>query len=356
MFSERIEAVRAELDGHTAALVTDGSNRFYLTGFCSSAGLVLITPRQAYFLTDSRYFELAQRSVSACQTVLLKRSGEQIAALLAENGVNTLLVETERLTFAELQRWRGRLPGVSVREDDALDRLLTRRRAVKTGGELALIRQAQSLTDEAFSYILSRIEPGRTEREIALELEFYMRSHGSEGVAFDFIVVSGKNSSLPHGVPTDQKIARGDFVTMDFGGVVGGYRSDMTRTVAVGEVSAEQQTVYETVLRAQHAGIAAMRAGVRGCDADRAARQVIADAGFGAFFGHGLGHSVGLEIHESPSCAPSCDACLPAGTVMTVEPGIYLPGRFGVRIEDMVVLTQDGCENLTQSPKELIVL
>ena len=183
-----------------------------------------------------------------------------------------------------------------------------------------------------------------------------MRERGSEGVAFDFIVVSGKNSSLPHGVPTDKKIEKGDFVTMDFGGVVNGYRSDMTRTVAVGNVTEKQRKIYETVMAAQQASLDMIKPGVACFQVDKAARDIISNAGYGDFFGHGLGHSVGLEIHESPACNTRDKTPLKKGMIMTVEPGIYLPGEFGVRIEDMVVVTDSGYENLTKSPKELVVL
>lgn len=218
------------------------------------------------------------------------------------------------------------------------------------------MKEAQRLTDETFKYITARIEEGRTEREIMLDMEFYMRRLGSEGVSFDFIVVSGKNSSLPHGVPTDKKVERGDFITMDFGAVVGGYRSDMTRTVALGSIDDEQKKVYDTVLKAQLAGIKAVKAGVVCKDVDKISRDIIYSAGYEGCFGHGLGHSVGIEIHERPLFNTRCDTVLKAGMVMTVEPGIYIENKYGVRIEDMVYVTENGCIDLTNSPKELICL
>ena len=212
------------------------------------------------------------------------------------------------------------------------------------------------MTDDTFAYIAERIAAGRTERDVMLDMEMYMRRLGSEGVAFNFVVVSGKNSSLPHGVPTDKVIERGDFVTMDFGAVVNGYRSDMTRTVAVGTISDEQRRVYDTVLEAQTAALAAIRAGVVCKDVDKVARDLIARAGYGDCFGHALGHSVGIAVHEAPILSTRCDTVLKAGTMMTVEPGIYLEGKFGVRIEDMVLITEDGYENFTKSPKNLLIL
>ncbi|MFQ8599944.1 MAG: M24 family metallopeptidase [Oscillospiraceae bacterium] len=222
--------------------------------------------------------------------------------------------------------------------------------------EIQKIEQAQALTESTFSHILSVIRAGVTEREIALEMEFFMRRQGADGVSFDFIVVSGNNSSLPHGVPTGKAVEKGDFITMDFGALVDGYHSDMTRTIAVGCVDEEQRRVYDTVLRAQRAALSAIRAGMRCSDADRAAREVIDGAGYAGCFGHGLGHGVGVEIHEAPNLSPRSAEILEPGMVVTVEPGIYIENRYGVRIEDMVVVQKGGCRNLTASPKELIIL
>ena len=218
------------------------------------------------------------------------------------------------------------------------------------------MQKAQEITDATFSYIINNIKAGRTEREVMLDMEFFMRKQACDGVAFDFVVVSGKNSSLPHGVPTDKVIENGDFVTMDFGATVGGYRSDMTRTVAVGFVTDEQRKVYDTVLKAQLAALPAIHAGVVCKDIDKIARDIIYSAGYEGAFGHGLGHSVGIEIHENPAFNTRCETILKSGTVMTVEPGIYLENKFGVRIEDMVYVTDDGCINLTKSDKNLIIL
>ncbi|MBO5021761.1 MAG: aminopeptidase P family protein, partial [Clostridia bacterium] len=251
---------------------------------------------------------------------------------------------------------RKGLDGFNILTDNALSQKILKMRSIKDEEEIKSIEKAQVLTDEAFSYILSHIKPGVRETDIALKMEFFMREHGSEGVAFDFIVVSGKNSSLPHGVPTDKKIENGDFVTMDFGGVINGYRSDMTRTVAVGSVTPKQETVYETVLKAQKAALDAIKPEVPCSLIDKTARDIITAEGFGDCFGHGLGHSVGLEIHENPACNTRDTTLLKSGMIMTVEPGIYIPDKFGVRIEDMVLITDNGYKNFTKSPKELKVL
>lgn len=229
-------------------------------------------------------------------------------------------------------------------------------RIVKNSDEIEYIKKAQDITDKTFSYLLSYIEKGRTEKDIALAAELFMRKNGSEGIAFDIISVSGKNSSLPHGEPTDKRLEKGDFLTIDMGSVFLGYCSDMTRTVAIGSFDEEQELVYNTVLLAQISALNAIKEGVTGSFVDKIARDIITNAGFGDAFGHGLGHGVGVEIHETPRLAPSYDFDIKARMVVTVEPGIYIKDSFGVRIEDLIVVTKDGCENLTKSSKELIVL
>ena len=352
----RIQTIQNALPPRTALLVKSGENRFYLTGFASSDGFLLISRKRAEFFTDSRYIEKARATVRHIAVSLSVNTAAHIRDWLAAEGVATLYIEAGETTIRSLTVLRQALGDVSVSEHDTFDRLIADLRCVKTPAELSAMRQAQKMTDNTFAYIAERIAIGRTERDIMLDMEFYMRRLGSESVAFDFIVVSGKNSSLPHGVPTDKVVEKGDFVTMDFGAVVDGYRSDMTRTVAVGAVDEEQRRVYDTVLAAQNAALAAIRAGAVCKDIDKIARNLISDAGYGGCFGHGLGHSIGLGVHESPAFSPRCDTVLKAGTVMPVEPGIYLEGRFGVRIEDMVVVTPDGYDNFTKSPKELIIL
>lgn len=348
----RIHALWELLEVGEALLVTSEENRRYLTGFPSSAGAVLITKNTAELLIDFRYFEKAKATVKHMETVLCRSVAEEIA----KREISRLYLETESVTLGERDRLAKKLPEVELSADGKFSLKLSRMRAVKSERELSLIRDAQKITDKGFSYILERISEGRSEREIALELEFFMRKEGSEGVAFDFIVVSGENSSLPHGVPGERKLQKGDFVTMDFGAVAGGYRSDMTRTVAIGRVSDEQRAVYNTVLSAQEAALREIRAGKICRDIDKTARDIIENAGFRGCFGHGLGHSVGLYIHENPSFNTACETELLSGMVMTVEPGIYLEGRFGVRIEDMICVTDGGFENLTASRKDLIIL
>ena len=356
MIKKRIEFLQSNLKEDEAALISSDADRLYYTGFHSSAGYVAVTRGKAVFLIDFRYFEKAKQTVDSCEVILLKNFSQQLGELFSSQKIKTVYLETDTVSLSTFSSLKKRLPDFAFSSDGKLQSLITKQRSIKSADEIALIKQAQKMTDETFSYILDNISAGRTEREVMLDMEFYMRRLGSEGVSFDFIVVSGKNSSMPHGVPTDKKIEKGDFITMDFGAVCGGYRSDMTRTVAVGKVSDKQKEVYGIVLKAQKAAIDFIRQGVICKEVDRTARNIISGAGYGDCFGHGLGHSVGIEIHENPACNTVCETVMEKGMIMTVEPGIYIENEFGVRIEDMVVVTENGCENLTASKKELIVL
>jgi len=354
MIKERVKRIQSELSTGQALLVTADCNRFYFTGFASSAGSVFICKEAAVFLIDFRYFEKAKATVDSCQVI--QSPPAKVSELCQQYGIKELFIEANSTPVSRLAALRRDLPGVSVSDSDRFDGIIADMRSIKTQAELSFIREAQRMTDETFSYILNHIQPGRTEKEIMLDMEFFMRRMGSEGVSFDFIVVSGKNSSLPHGVPTDKVVERGDFVTMDFGAVVGGYHSDMTRTIAVGEASDEMRLVYDTVLRAQLESEKVIRAGKICEEVDKVARDLIYAAGYEGCFGHGLGHSVGVEIHENPAFSPRCKTVLKPGMIMTVEPGIYLENKFGVRIEDMVYVTETGSLNLTASEKQLIIL
>ena len=349
---KRIESIKNILSDATAALINSDSNRFYLSGMKSSAGYIVITRQKAVLLIDFRYFEKAKNTVTALEVVLLKNTFEQIKEIIGQ--ADKLFIETDSMSIANATLFEEKL-GVEVLRDKTLSETISQMRSIKSEAEIENIKAAQRLTDETFSYILPRIETGRTEKEIMLDMEFFMRKNGSEGVSFDFIVVSGKNSSLPHGVPTDKKIEKGDFITMDFGAVINGYRSDMTRTVAVGSVTDEQRQVYNTVLAAHSSAIKAACAGQKCVDIDKIARDII-EKDYSGCFGHGLGHSVGIDIHESPSFNTRDNTLLRPGMVLTVEPGIYIENKFGVRIEDMIIITDDGNIDITQSPKELIVL
>ena len=340
---------------YDALVLTSEISRRYAAGFHSTAGAVYLSARQAVFFTDFRYVEAARAAVTDFEVREIGGGKSYTAAineLIEQDGVKKVALEDRTLTYAEYTAWASALHAAAVRLEDGVERL----RICKEDDEVEKIVAAQRIAEQAFAEVLNDIRAGATEKEIAARLTYLMLHYGAENMSFDPIVVSGANSSKPHGVPTEKQIAAGDFVTMDFGCIVDGYCSDMTRTVAVGHVTDEMQTVYDTVLNAQLAGIARCKAGVTGRDVDAAARQVIADAGYGEAFGHGFGHGVGLEIHEAPTTGPSGAAPLPAGSIVTAEPGIYLPGRFGVRIEDMLYVIEDGCIDLTEAPKGLLVL
>lgn len=339
-----------------AFLVVSGVNRRYLTGFPSSAGWLLVTKDGAELLMDSRYIEAAQKKAQNCTVLPFSRLYDTLRDRLSAHNVKTIMVEQSYTTMADWAALNKQLTDYTLVDGDALDKAINNLRMIKTSADMDALRKAQKITDDAFQHMLSYLKPGVTELDAALEIEYFMRKQGAEKIAFDLIVVAGEKSSMPHGVPGKNVIKPGDFITMDTGAVVDGMHSDMTRTVAVGFVSDEQRKVYETVLKAQENAIASVRAGVACKDVDEAARSVIRDAGYGTYFGHSTGHSVGYEIHEGPNFAPSSTAIAEENMVLTIEPGIYLPGRFGVRIEDMVRVTKDGCEDLTHSPKELIIL
>ncbi len=355
--NQKTQKLCSHFPAKSAALIAAPHHLRYLTGFPSGDSWLLLFENKAYFLTDFRYIEMAQSQLCDFECLQITSLTTTMRQLLERHGTQNVYLEASHITAAQLARFQKALPMVEFDVTNTLDTWLCAQRAVKDQNEVRNILQAQALCEEGFLHILSYIREGMTEREIALELEFYIRQKGAERIAFDFIVVSGANTSLPHGIPIEKPIQRGDFITMDFGAMVGGYCSDMTRTVALGTVSEEQSRVYHTVLKAQQAALASLRAGMSCFQADAAARNVIDAAGYGAYFGHATGHGVGVEIHEQPTLSPRVgETPLAVGNVVTVEPGIYLPGRFGVRIEDMVLITETGCKNLTSSPKELICL
>lgn len=341
--------------GLSALLLTDPISCRYATGFYYTDGACLIGPDKAWLLTDSRYTEAASAQVHTAE-VRRFTTGKPLMKLAAElaEGLekDAFGAEENRMSHADWLAWEEAL-GCGFKP---CGELLTGLRAVKDEDEVKSMIAAQRIADKSLAQLVEHIRPGRTEKEVAAELTYLMLLNGGEENSFDPIVVTGAKSSLPHGVPGDKVIAKGDFLTIDFGTKFNGYCSDTTRTFAIGEADGQMREVYEVVLMAQLAGIAAARAGIIGHDLDAAARKVIEDAGYGEYFGHSLGHSLGLEIHENPGARPTCNTALPAGLAVSQEPGIYLPGRFGVRIEDVVILREGGCEDITGSPKELTIL
>lgn len=341
---------------NTCALIISPENRKYFTGFESSDGFLIASENRAVFITDGRYIEAAEKQISNCEVKLLGKTYPQIAEILKEMNCNRLLVESTRMTVSTYNSLKGVLKKIPVSTDTTLDTIINTLRSVKTEIEVENIIKAQRIAEDAFNHILNFIKVGVTEKEIALELDFYMLRHGGEGLSFETIAVSGANSSMPHGVPSNKKIENGDFITMDFGTIINGYHSDMTRTVAVGFATDEMKNVYDTVLKAQQNCLDNIKAGISCKDGDEFARSVIRNAGLGQFFTHSTGHGVGVEIHEFPNLSPASDSVLQVGNIVTVEPGIYIPEKFGVRIEDMALITENGCRNLTNAKKDLIIL
>ena len=336
-------------------LLTSRYSRYYAAEFDIAEGVAIVTAKGCRYFTDSRYIESAENGIQGFEVMMVDANNsfkKLINDAIADFDVKVLGFEEEYLTVAELRNYEMNLNAKLVEKNAEIHGF----RAVKEAWELDLMRKAQQITDKAFAEVLGRVKVGMTEKELQAELIYCLLKNGADGMSFDPIVVSGPNTSMPHGVAGDRVSWEGDFITLDFGAQYKGYCSDMTRTFAVGYATEEMKTVYETVLKAQLAGIAATKAGVLGKEVDNAARKVIEDAGYGAFFGHGYGHSLGMEIHESPSPSPRGERVMEENMIASAEPGIYLPGKFGVRIEDVVIFKENGCENITNSPKNLIIV
>ena len=351
-----IEKIRQALPAAEcdAMLVTSAVNRLFATGFESSAGALLVSGKDAWFFTDSRYIEAANATISGAQVrqaTMDNPAHVQIKSLLDENGIKKVGFESGSVTYSSYLNWQEKLEADLI----PAQKLLTDLRGVKTAEDLENMKKAQRLAEKSFKEILPLIRAGITEKELASELIYRFLRNGADDKSFDPIVVSGAKSSMPHGVPGDVKIGAG-FLTLDFGVRLNGWCSDTTRTLCIGKPDDEMVKVYDTVLKAQEAGIMAARAGVEARNVDMAARKVIEEAGYGDYFGHGFGHELGLEVHESLTASPQSEDILPAGAVISAEPGIYLPGRFGVRIEDVLFITQSGCENITTLPKDLTII
>ena len=349
-------AAMARANHCDGVLITEAENLCYATGFVGLEGMVLVTAGgKGYCSTDSRYIEAAEKAIApwGYQVIQPDVSYPQcVAQLCQEHKLESLLFEDQDMTVASHARYTAAVPAKLIPAGEAFSET----REVKEEIEVERIVAAQRIAEKALEEILPLIKPGAVAREVAAELDYRMARLGSTGVSFQTIFVSGAKSSLPHGTPGDKKIEAGDFVTIDFGAMVGGYHSDMTRTFAVGFATDEMKKVDNTVLEAQLAGIEAFAVGKPGSQVDKAARDIIEAAGYGPYFGHGLGHSLGLNIHESPRAAKTYHREFVQGNIVTIEPGIYLPGKFGVRIEDMVYLGADGKRNLTNFPKELLIL
>lgn len=340
------------LDG---MLLTSRVNRMYAAEYDIAEGIAIVSAAGCRYFTDSRYIEAAQDGIQGFEVSMVDAGRDYVKCInqaIADFSIKTLGIEEDYLTLAEFRKYEESLQAAL----QPAQQLASGFRAVKEPWEIEKMIRAQQIADKTLAEIFPIIREGMTEKELMAEIIYGFYRNGADNLSFDPIVVSGPNTSKPHGVPSDRKLQKGDFITMDVGVLLDGYCSDMTRTVALGYATEEMKKVYNIVLEAQLTAISITKAGVPGCDIDGAARKVITDAGYGEYFGHGYGHSLGLEIHEAPYASRANQDPMPAGAVVSAEPGIYLPGRFGVRIEDVVVITEDGCQDITTTPKELIIL
>jgi len=356
-----IERIRQTLPQYNcdAMLITSQINRLFATGFSSSAGILIVTGDDAWYFVDSRYFEAAEANIKDARVVLLeadKTVTDCIHMTAKESKITRLGFEDNTVSFKEHNEWADKLDTELVAGGlIPAGQLLNELRSVKSREDIDKLIKAQRLSEKVFEEVLPLINTNMTEKDLAAEIVYKMLKNGADGAAFNPIVVSGPNSSRPHGVPGSNKIFKG-FLTIDFGAKLDGWCSDTTRTLCIGKPDDEMVKIYDTVLKAQEAGIKAIHGGVKAVDVDNAARTVIEDAGYGDYFGHGFGHAQGLEVHESLRANQTSKDVLPAGAVLSAEPGIYLPGRYGVRIEDTIYVTENGSENITKLPKKLTVL
>ena len=336
-----------------ALLITSGYNRHYMTNFTGTAGIAIVSKDDAVFITDFRYMEQANEQVKDFRIVQhVKTIIEEVAAQVDRMAIKKLGFEKEDLTYGMYELYKINVKAELVPSAGLVEKL----RIIKTPEELEVLRQAAKIADDAFTHICGYIKPGMTELQVANELEFFMRKQGAASSSFDTIVASGVRGALPHGVASDKKIQSGELVTMDYGALYNGYISDITRTVAVGEPSEQMREIYEITLAAQELAVEGFKPGLTGAEADAIARDYIASKGYGEAFGHSTGHGIGLEVHEAPGLSSRSEVVLEPNMTVTAEPGIYLPGIGGVRIEDDLVITENGCERLTHSTKVLQIL
>ncbi len=352
--NNRIDALRDQMKEKSldAALIYKNENRRYISGFTGTSGYVVITEKSSFFITDFRYIGQASNQCESYE-IIEHNIEKTLYDIINSLNIYNLGFEEDFVTYGQYKEFENKLKDVTL---SPLNQALNSLRKYKDANEIKCIESAAAIADDAFDYICEFIKPGISEREISLELEGYMRKKGASSTSFDIIVASGLRSSLPHGVASDKIVEKGEFITMDFGCIVNGYCSDMTRTIVMGKANDKQKQIYDIVLEAQNMALRAIRPGITGVEADKVARDIITKRGYGQFFGHGLGHGVGLEIHEAPRLSPLGNDTLEVAMVVTDEPGIYLPDFGGVRIEDLVVITEDGNRVLSKSPKQLIEL
>lgn len=353
-----IDRLISWLSDGDAALITSEVSKRYLTDFGSEDGTLLVTKEGAYFIIDARYFEHTEQQVTdpLCKVILQEELYDQIGELLNKHRVQSVCVEDEYMTLSTLSALKRRFAAVNFDSSNRLSDFMKNMRIIKTDEEISCIIKAQRIAEAAFTKLLSNMRAGQTEKQIAAILEFFMADFGSEGVSFPTIAASGVNSACPHAVPSDKKVQEGDFLTLDFGATYKGYHSDMTRTVVFGKPTEEMKNIYNAVWGANTDAIKAVRADISCKLVDNVARSTLDAWGYEQYFTHGLGHGVGLEIHEGPNVNKRSGTTLREGMIITIEPGVYIPGKYGVRIEDMCVVTKDGCRILTETPKTLVYI
>lgn len=350
-----IEQLTAEIyDKKQALIITSQVNRRYLTGFNSSAGTLVITKEKSYFLIDSRYYEKAAEQIKNCKIILLNDFTQQMHYILAKNSIETASIESHTMTVRMLTEYIEKFSYIEFDSSSWLSDILEKQRIIKTNDELKKIEAAQRIAERAYGKLLTKLKAGLSEKQVAALLNYYIMELGADDISFPTIAASGKNSAVPHAEPSEKLLEDGDFLVLDFGAVYDGYHSDMTRTVAIGTPSDAMKRVYDAVQGANNDAMKAVRAEVSGKLVDNVARSTLEAWGYEKYFGHGLGHGVGLEVHEGPGLSLKSDSILREGMVVTIEPGVYIPHKFGVRIEDMVVVTKNGCINITKTPKALI--
>lgn len=348
------QKLNSVMDNCDAALILSPDNRRYLSGFSSTDGMVLVTKEKAYLITDFRYITAAKENPEGLETILMeKRWNDELLLLFERHNVKRLGIEEGYITLEKYNDFKEKFKEI---ETVPVSHILSSIRMIKSEDEIEKIKKAQAITDKTFAHILGFIKPGVTEADIAIEIDYFMKKNGAECPAFETIAVTGEKTAIPHGVPANKPVKNGDFLTMDFGAAYDGYCSDMTRTIAIGHADEDMKKIYNIVLGAQKNALDNIRTGLKGSQVDFFARSIIDESGYGQYFGHSTGHSVGLLIHEEPSFSPRYSGVIPENSVMTVEPGIYIEGRFGVRIEDMIIVKKDGIEDLTKSDKALIIL
>ncbi len=356
MMSHRLDKLRAVLKEQNmdALIIESEVNRQYISNFSGSSGWAIVSLDQAKFVTDFRYIEQATKECTAFEIINNKRQAlPTIKQALQDMKVARVGFEAEHTSYATFEAWKHTLDNVEL---VATKGLVEKLRLYKEKAELAIMRQAAQLSDDAFAHVIKMIKPGIREIDVASELEYYLRKHGAKGSGFDIIVASGKRGALPHGRASEKVIEAGDMVTIDFGAHYKGYHSDMTRTFAVGEPDPKMKEIYEIVLKAELEGVNRVKVGMTGKEVDALTRDIIKEAGYGEYYGHAAGHGLGMDVHEAPAVSMLSETVLEPGMVITIEPGIYVEGLGGVRIEDDVVLTENGIEILNKTPKELLIL